>query len=289
MQPSQKQPKGEISAVLLASRGAFASTAIFSCIVNILMLTGPLFMLQVYDRVLTSGSVPTLLALITIVIVLYAYYGFLEFLRSRILVRIGRKVEETLRGRVFDSVAEHALRRTPGMGGQPVNDLATIRQFLSGQGPFAFLDMPWVPVYLAVIFIMHWMLGVASVAAAIVIFTLAFWSERATRGPMAEANSAMVKSTLMTDESRRNSEALHSLGMRGAIRGRWADVQQQALDHQTVANDVSGSMSAMSRVLTAHGTVRHAGAGRLSGYTPGNYRRHNDRLINHYGPGVGPR
>jgi len=249
MQPAQKQTRGEIAAVLLASRMAFASTALFSCLVNILMLTGPLFMLQVYDRVLTSGSVPTLVVLIAIVIALYAYYGFLEYLRARILVRIGRRVEERLRDRVFDSMAEHALRRTQGIGGQPVNDLATIRQFLSGQGPFAFLDMPWVPVYLLVIFLMHWVLGVASVIAAIVIFILAVWSEKATRGPLAEANSAMVKSSIMTDESRRNSEALHSLGMRGAIRKKWADMQQVALDHQTIANDVGGSLSAASRVL----------------------------------------
>jgi PrtD family type I secretion system ABC transporter len=249
MQPAQKQTRSEIAAVLLASRAAFASTALFSCLVNILMLTGPLFMLQVYDRVLTSGSVPTLVALIAIVIALYAYYGFLEYLRARILVRIGRRVEERLRDRVFDSMAEHALRRTQGIGGQPVNDLATIRQFLSGQGPFAFLDMPWVPVYLLVIFLMHWVLGVASVIAAIVIFILALWSEKATRGPLAEANSAMVKSSIMTDESRRNSEALHSLGMRSAIRKKWADMQQVALDHQTIANDIGGSLSAASRVL----------------------------------------
>ena len=234
---------------MLASRAAFASTALFSCLVNILMLTGPLFMLQVYDRVLTSGSVPTLVALTGIVIALYAYYGFLEYLRARILVRIGRRVEEKLRDRVFDSMAEHALRRTQGIGGQPINDLATIRQFLSGQGPFAFLDMPWVPIYLLVIFLMHWVLGVAAVIAAIVIFILAVWSEKATRGPLAEANSAMVKSSIMTDESRRNSEALHSLGMRGAIRKKWSDMQQVALDHQTVANDVGGSLSAASRVL----------------------------------------
>jgi PrtD family type I secretion system ABC transporter len=246
---AQKQTRGEIAAVLLASRAAFASTALFSCLVNILMLTGPLFMLQVYDRVLTSGSVPTLVALTGIVIALYAYYGFLEYLRARILVRIGRRVEERLRDRVFDSMAEHALRRTQGIGGQPINDLATIRQFLSGQGPFAFLDMPWVPIYLLVIFLMHWLLGVAAVIAAIVIFILAIWSEKATRGPLAEANAAIVKSSIMTDESRRNSEALHSLGMRGAIRKKWSDTQQLALDHQTAANDVGGSLSAASRVL----------------------------------------
>ena len=181
--PAQKHSRGEIAAVLLASRAAFASTALFSCLVNILMLTGPLFMLQIYDRVLTSGSVPTLVALTVIVIALYGYYGFLEYLRARILVRIGRRVEEKLRDRVFDPMAEHALRRTQGIGGQPINDLATIRQFLFGQGPFAFLDMPWVPIYLLVIFLMHWVLGVAAVIAAIVIFILAVWSEKGTRGP----------------------------------------------------------------------------------------------------------
>ncbi len=249
MQQSQKPPKGEIRTVLMASRAAFLSTLTFSCVVNILMLTGPLFMLQVYDRVLGSGSVPTLVALIGIVIILYAYYGFLEHVRARILVRIGRRVEETLRTRVFDVMAEHALRRTQGVGGQPINDLATIRQFLSGQGPFAFLDMPWVPVYIFIIFRMHWVLGVAALMAALVIFALAFWSERATRGPMAEANAAMVKSSVMGEESRRNTEALHSLGMHGAIRQKWDDMQQLALDHQTQANDVSGSLSAASRVL----------------------------------------
>jgi PrtD family type I secretion system ABC transporter len=245
----QHQPKGEIKTALMASRGAFLSALVFSCVVNTLMLTGPLFMLQVYDRVLGSGSVPTLVALIGIVIALYAYYGFLEFLRARILVRVGRRVEETLRTRVFDVMAEHALRRTQGVGGQPISDLATIRQFLSGQGPFAFLDMPWVPVYLLVIFLMHWVLGVAAIMAAVVIFVLAFWSERATRGPMAEANAAVVKSNVMSEESRRNTEALHSLGMHGAIRQKWNDMQQLALDHQTQANDVSGSLSAASRVL----------------------------------------
>jgi ATP-binding cassette subfamily C protein len=249
MHSAQAQPKNEIAAVLKASRGVFLSTGVFSCLVNILMLTGPLFMLQIYDRVLTSGSVPTLVTLSAITLALYIYYGFLEYLRARLLVRIGRRVEEQLRDRVFDSVAEHALRRTPGVGSQPVQDLGTVRQFLSGQGPFAFLDMPWVPVYLAVIFLMHWMLGVASAAAAVVIFTLAYMSERATRGPMAEATKATIKATLMTEESRRNTEALHALGMRGAIRDRWRAVQTQALDHQTSANDAGGSLGAASRVV----------------------------------------
>ena len=110
----------EVSEVYQASRSTLIAAGVFSCLVNILMLTGPLFMLQVYDRVLASGSVPTLIALIIIVAVLYGYYGFLEFLRSRLMVRLGRKVEEKLRGRVFDAVTTHALRKTPGIGSQPL-------------------------------------------------------------------------------------------------------------------------------------------------------------------------
>ena len=247
--PNVNSGPDEIGQVYRASRAALIAAGVFSCLVNILMLTGPLFMLQVYDRVLASGSVPTLVALIIIVAVLYAYYGFLEFLRARLMVRLGRRVEETLRGRVFDAVTSHALRRTPGVGSQPLNDLATIRQYLSGQGPFAFFDMPWMPFYLGIIFLMHWMLGVASLAAAATIFALAVWSERATRGPLQEATKSTVKAAIMTDEGRRNAEALYSLGMAGTMRRRWMEVHQTALDHQTIANDAGGMLGATSRVL----------------------------------------
>ena len=247
--PNDNAGPDEISEVYKASRSTLIAAAVFSCMVNILMLTGPLFMLQVYDRVLASGSVPTLVALIIIVAALYAYYGFLEFLRARLMVRLGRRVEEKLRGRVFDAVTTHALRRTPGVGSQPLNDLATIRQYLSGQGPFAFFDMPWMPFYLGIIFLMHWLLGVAALGAAITIFMLAVWSERATRGPLQEAMKSTVKAAVMTDEGRRNAEALYSLGMTGTMRQRWVDIQQVALDHQTIANDAGGMLGASSRVL----------------------------------------
>jgi PrtD family type I secretion system ABC transporter len=109
--------------------------------------------------------------------------------------------------------------------------------------------MPWMPFYLGIIFMMHWMLGVASLFAAAAIFILAVWSERATRGPLQEATKHTIKAALMTDESRRNAEALHSLGMAGTMRERWTDVQRIALEHQTIANDASGMLSSISRVL----------------------------------------
>lgn len=239
----------EVSQAFRACRGPLISTAAFSCIVNLLMLTGPLFMLQIYDRVLTSNSVPTLLALVVIVAACYAYYGFLEYVRARMMVRIGRRIEERLRERVFNAVTAHALRKTPGIGGQPINDLNTIRQFISGQGPFAFLDMPWVPIYLAVIFGMHWMLGAASLVAAATIFTVAVLTEILTRKPIQEATRAQVKASLISDESRRNTEALHALGMLGTVRTRWREVQQKALDEHTAGSDIGGALSGMSRVL----------------------------------------
>lgn len=248
MQQSTQGLKGELWSVIRASRGVFVSAWLFSCIVNILMLTGSLFMLQIYDRVIPSSSVPTLIALCVIVLVLYAYYGVLEFIRSRLMVRLGRRIEERLRNRVFDVVAGLALRKA-GNGGQPVQDLGTVRQFLGGQGPLAFLDMPWVPIYLLVVFMLHWILGVVSLVSAAIIFVLALLTERTTRGPTAQAAVALGKAAMMTDEARRNAEALHSLGMRSTMRGRWAEIQGEALDHQTRANDAGATFSALSRVF----------------------------------------
>src|SRR5689334_7780586 len=152
---AQKRPMAsELRAALATCRSGFLSLAVFSMFANLLMLTGPLFMLQVYDRVLTSGSVPTLLALAVLAAVLYGLYGFLEFVRSRLLVRAGRIVDETLRERVFDAVAMQALR-DGGARSESLADLQMIRQYLQGSGPLAFLDMPWAPAYLAVIFLMH--------------------------------------------------------------------------------------------------------------------------------------
>jgi PrtD family type I secretion system ABC transporter len=245
----QIRPRGEILAVLKSSRGAFLSALFFSWIVNLLTLTGSLFMLQVYDRVIPSSSVATLVALSIIVLILYVFYGLLDFVRTRILVRIGRRIEETLRARVFDAMAYLALKRNNNSGGQPVQDLSTIRQFLGGQGPLAFMDMPFVPVFLLVCFLLHWVLGVVALVSASIIFVLAVLTERASRDPMVQANISSVKANAITEEARRNSEALHTLGMKGAIRRNWSKIQQEALDFQTLANDAGGRYSMYSKVF----------------------------------------
>ena len=248
MQQPQR-PRGEILGVLKASRGAFGSALFFSWIINLLMLSGSIFMLQVYDRVIPSGSVPTLIALALIILVVYVFYGVLDYVRTRIMVRIGRRIEETLRLRVFDAVAQLALRKGNNIGGQPIQDLSTVRQFLGGQGPLAFMDMPFVPIFLLFCFLLHWLLGVVALVSAAIIFTLAILTERATRTPTAQAAQAASKANMMTEESRRNAEALHSLGMKGAMRKQWATVQHEALDYYTRANDAGATYSMFSKVF----------------------------------------
>ena len=244
------KPSNELWLHVFGNNGRVAvSTIFFSFVLNVLALTGSLFMLQVYDRVLPSGSVPTLVALGLIVLALYAYYGVLDYVRSRIFVRVGRKVEEGLRDRVFDAMSTLSLNKANVVGSQPVHDLNTVRQFISGQGPLAYFDMPYVPLYLLVVFLLHWVLGVVSTISAIIIFGLALLAERSTRGPSVAATQATTKAMAMTEETRRNAEALFSLGMKGAMRERWSKLQSEALEHQTRANDAGSSYSTFSRVF----------------------------------------
>jgi len=238
----------ELAAALSTCRSGFVSLAVFSMFANLLMLTGPLFMLQVYDRVLTSGSIPTLLALALLAAILFALYGFLEFVRSRLLVRVGRIVDEALRERVFDAVALQALRDGGGRN-EALGDLQTIRQFLQGNGPLAFLDMPWAPIYLAVIFLMHALLGYMAALAAVLLTIIAILTERTTRKHALAAQKALMRAHSLADQCRGNIEAATILGMVGRLRQRWAGAQNEALASHMLASDRSGLLASLSRTL----------------------------------------
>ncbi len=246
---NQKQAAQGLGAALGEARAALVSTGVFSFVINLLMLSGPLFMLQVYDRVLTSGSVPTLLALTLLVALLYVLYGFLEFIRARLMMRVGRTLDENLRARAFDIVNWHALQGDPKVRLQPVNDVMTLRQFLSGPGPFAFFDMPWAPVYLAVIYMLHPVLGIASAAAVVLLAIVALVNNRLIREPTGEAQAATSRAQAMSEQALRNAEVASVLGMSGTLRDRWMVQQQDALEAQTLATDRGGFASATSRTL----------------------------------------
>lgn len=225
------------------------SVMAFSLVTNILMLTGPLFMLQVYDRVLSSGSVSTLVALCILVAILYALYGFLEFVRGRMMARVGQQIDERYRHTAFDMVSHYAKLGMERVNLAPLQDLVTIRNFVSGPGPLAFLDMPWAPIYLFVIYLMHPLLGLASLGAVLLLAGLAIWNNRLIAEPTDLSQRAQAAAQNLGAESRRNVETSSVLGMTKVMRDRWTLLQMDALEAQTNASDRGGAITATSRTL----------------------------------------
>ncbi|MEH6726319.1 MAG: type I secretion system permease/ATPase [Hyphomicrobiales bacterium] len=221
----------------------------FSLVTNILMLTGPLFMLQVYDRVLSSGSVSTLVALSILVAILYTLYGFLEFVRGRIMTRVGQQIDERYRHTAFNMVSHYAKLGKEQVGLAPMQDLVTVRNFVSGPGPLAFLDMPWAPIYLFVIYLMHPLLGLASLCAVLLLAGLAMLNHRLITEPTEQSQKAQAAAQNLGAESRRNVETSSVLGMTNVVRDRWTLLQTEALEAQTSASDKGGAITASSRTL----------------------------------------
>jgi len=252
--------QSEIRTALEASRGAFVATGVFSLVINVLMLAGPLFMLQVYDRVMTSGSVPTLVALSVMTAALYVVIGLLELARTRVVVRVGVEVDQ----RVGDRIFEASLRRSVAAQGSSVpalRELDNLRQFLASPGPITLFDAPWTPVYLAVIFLLHWMLGLAALAGAVMLLAIAWISEAQSRAPLTEAGRAAAAGIELAETGQRNAEAITAMGMIGAYRARWQTANREALAWQIVAADRLGSLSSLSKTLRLIGQSLMLGLG----------------------------
>jgi ATP-binding cassette subfamily C protein len=249
--PLRQQPaSSELAAALSACRRAFYAIALFSGMSNVLMLSGALFMLEVYDRVLPSRSVPTLVALLILVAGLYAAQGVIDMIRSRILVRVGRSLDEALSQRVYDTIVRLPLKiGARGDGTQPIRDLDTVRGFLSGIGPIAFFDLPWMPVYLAICFLFHVYIGLTALFGAVVLVTLTVVTEVKTRRPTRSAAQFAVARNVLLEQSRRNAEALTAMGMVGRISKRWNDLNRSYVESSGRASDVGGGLGAMSKVL----------------------------------------
>src|SRR6201994_5028445 len=178
----------ELGEALRACRGAFIGVGLMSCVINLLYLTGSIFMLEVYDRVLPSRSVPTLIGLVVIAAVLYMAQGVLDLIRGRILGRVGTALDESLNARVFDTVVRLPLMiGGRGEGLQPLRDLDNVRSFLGSMGPSAFFDLPWLPFYLAICFAFHVMIGVTALIGAIILVSLTLVTEYLSRQPARDA------------------------------------------------------------------------------------------------------
>ncbi len=230
-----------LEAVLSSLRRSLWGVGGISLVVNLLMLTGPMFMLQVYDRVLVSGSVPTLVAIGALALALYLFFGVLEGLRGRVLFRIGQRVDAELSGAAF-SLSTTIPNRLGARGRKlrPVQDLDTLTQFMSSHGPAAIYDIPWLPFYLAVVFLFHSLLGLVALAGALAICILIALNEVSARKPSAVAAHMRGRRGSLVEEGRRNAEAVQAMGMAGALSHQWNRENAAFLAGQRLAADWSG-------------------------------------------------
>ncbi|MDE0049384.1 MAG: type I secretion system permease/ATPase [Rhodospirillales bacterium] len=240
----------EIKGALAESRRLFVSVGLFSVFVNILMLTGPLFMLQVYDRVLTSRSEATLVTLIGIVAFLFLMMGILDHARGRVLARAGARLQARLDSRVLRAILTRAIapaeRSRPATG---VRDLEAIQRFLSGTGPFAFFDAPWTPVFLCVLFMFHWMLGALAVFSGVLLLLIALLNQARTARLQQEVGEAHNRSGHFVEQMRAGSETVQGLGMQDAVIARSGELRNELLDRTLAVSDRGGFFFVTSKTL----------------------------------------
>ncbi len=242
--------RSELGVALRACRNAFLGVGAMSIMINLLYLTGSIFMLEVYDRVLPSRSIPTLIGLVVLAGGLYIAQGILDLIRGRVLVRIGTSLDEALNARVFETVVRLPLTaggRNEGL--QPLRDLDNVRAFLSSMGPGALFDLPWLPFYLAICFAFHWLIGVTASVGAIILVTLTIITEYMSRTPAREAMGLAARRNDLATASRRNAEVLVAMGMSGRLTKRWSEANQKYLAGNQHASDVSGGLGAIAKVM----------------------------------------
>ncbi len=248
--PRRTPPQPLAAAVVGPLRRAIAGIALISSVVNLLALTAPLFMLQVYDRVLSSRSIPTLIGLAVLAAMLYAFQAMLDITRSRVLLRVGEHFDHQFSGRIHEAVVRLPLEtRMPGDGLQPLRDLDNVRGFLSSQGPTAFFDLPWMPFYLAICFLFHFWIGVTALGGAIVLASLTLLTNALSRGPVRETvTHGMARNALM-EAGRRNAEVVRAMGMANRIAARWQKANADYLAANRKAGDVASGFGGLSKAL----------------------------------------
>ncbi len=240
----------ELREARVEQNGLLVAAFVFSVFVNILMLTGPLYMLQVYDRVLGSRSEPTLLALSGLVTFLFVVMGVLDHARSRVLARVGARIQQKLERRVFDA----SLRRLMLAPDDPAalaaqKDLEALQRFWTSPALVAIIDMPWAPLFLAVIFVFNWVLGVMALIGGVIIVAIALSNQARTKVPLARATSAGIYADRAGELLKGEAETIRALGMTGAAFDRWQNARGVAVAEGMVASDVGGAYAIASRTF----------------------------------------
>jgi len=239
-----------IRAALTSHRKTLWAVALFSACINFLFLTPSLYMLQVYDRVLSSRSEVTLLMLSLVAAGLYVLMGLIEWVRARVLVRLGNALDLQLAPLVFTAAFQRNLQdRSGSAAGAAMGDLANLRQFLTGNGLFALMDAPWIFIYVAAMYMFHPAFGWVTLGGVVLLLALAWITELVSRRPLAEANRAAQAGNSFATNSLRNAEVIEALGMAGPLRERWQGFQNTLLLRQSEASDRAGAIAALTRVV----------------------------------------
>lgn len=247
---SKKTPYNELAEILTSFKRAFRTVGVFSAVINLLMLMPALYMLQLYDSVLTSRNEMTLLMLTLIMLGAYIFMGALEYVRSFVLIRVGAQFDLKLNKRVYTAAFEQSLRLRDSNAGQALQDLTNLRQFLTGNALFAFFDAPWFPIYLLVIFLFHVWLGVFALFGTALLVVLAYINEKVSHKPLAEANAMAVASTSLATNNLRNAEVIEAMGMLPNLQARWYKLHGKFLNLQAEASEKSGVVSAFSKATS---------------------------------------
>jgi ATP-binding cassette subfamily C protein EexD len=242
--------KSDLEEALKLCKGAFISAAGFSLVINILQLVPTIYMLQLYDRVVPTSNHSTLIMLTLIMMVLFVTMGTLEWVRSQILVRVSTRLETLLNERLFKVAYKQALY-TGGQraSSQPLDDLTALRQFMTGNGLFAFFDAPWLPIYIALMFVFHSMYGWMAVFTAVLLIIVAIVQEKATSKMLSEANNLAMAGRGLVNKNLRNAEVIESMGMLNNIQKRWLKGTNQVLVLQATASSRAGLISATSKLI----------------------------------------
>ncbi|MEQ1590124.1 MAG: type I secretion system permease/ATPase [Gallionella sp.] len=247
MIPILKKADNEIAEILASFKGVFRTVGVFSAIINLMMLAPALYMLQVYDRVLASRNETTLLMLTIMMLGAYLFISALEYVRSFILIRVGAQLDMKLNKRIYTAAFEQNLKRAGGNAGQALQDLANIRQFLTGNGLFAFFDAPWFPIYLIVIFMFDPYLGLFALVGTLLLITLAYVNEVVSKKPLSEANSMSVAANTMATNNLRNAEAIEAMGMLPNLMNRWFKMHSRFIQLQAEASEKAGIIGAVTK------------------------------------------
>ncbi len=249
MKPKNLKLRDELSTVLWGLRREFAVVGVFSMVVNLLMLTPTIYMLQVYDRVMVSQSHLTLLVVSLICLFLFGVMAFSEWARSILLVRTGVKLDQLLSHRVFKGTFLAYLNPSDSSPAKAFNDLTAMRQFLTGNGVFAFFDSPWVPIYVAVLFLLHPWLGVLALLFAVVQGAIAWFGHSLSKEAQLISSRAQTETQGFLGSKLRNVDVLVSMGMLEGLYRRWRDKQLKALLLAGDAQSKTGALTALSKFV----------------------------------------